>query len=613
MNLCTLFCICLFSPISGVVYDMRSYKIGRHDMTEYDDLYEYYKQNYYDNYLKKNPIKTFTENDNYNYDYNYNYKYDYNYSQNNSNSVSNVPKQKRSINYTDVPQQTHNASFIEFELLSNEMNTFQNLNNIDNRRSALIADLLYHYQMLQYAPLIFESRKPYNIHSQFHRTFLTWVFNYNNIYYTKYYNKILKIGQLLDFAFKTWEQYIPLNFSQIDDRSIADIYISFEQGDHGDNSPFDGRHGVLAHASFPDTLKQSYIHFDLDEDWSFKLHSTEDNNENFFLETALHEIGHTLGLEHNAIPFSIMAPFASRASYYKRNHHISNHDIRNIQYFYGSVPQTYEKLQKIMLARQIYEDSEERIYLEFKKKRILDRVLSKLEDLKMNWVYEETPNSMKIDVTKLDTDLEKFCSSRIDSFFFIDGLLHFTKNEKIWRQSESSKVEFLLSKDIKTYFAMNLTKTSGMYKCSKTQYISVYNEKILQKIDMETLKVINIVNVLKIKTLSTQFLADETNIYALLQNNSLIKFNETYPIRHFEIINLDLPKPNSIKTLFIYLKYFFFITDTEFYIYDQTKNSTKTKKLDFQPWLNCGPSSVEFNDMQKFFDSNLYKEIFLYK
>ncbi|KJH52554.1 Matrixin [Dictyocaulus viviparus] len=63
--------------------------------------------------------------------------------------------------------------------------------------------------------------------------------------------------------------------------------------------------GVVAHAFYP---RDGRLHFDADEEWS--LNSARGVN---LFQTAVHEIGHLLGLEHSVDPRAVM--FAARRPY----------------------------------------------------------------------------------------------------------------------------------------------------------------------------------------------------------------------------------------------------------------------------------------------------------
>ena len=57
---------------------------------------------------------------------------------------------------------------------------------------------------------------------------------------------------------------------------------------HGDNEPFDGPSGILAHAFFPGYGGD--IHFDEDETWTHRTYTGVN-----LMQVAVHEIGHSLG------------------------------------------------------------------------------------------------------------------------------------------------------------------------------------------------------------------------------------------------------------------------------------------------------------------------------
>ncbi|KAJ0483571.1 putative matrilysin [Helianthus annuus] len=127
-------------------------------------------------------------------------------------------------------------------------------------------------------------------------------------------------------AFRKWataSQYF--TFSRASTYQGADLKIIFARGAHGDNSPFDGPGGVLAHAFAP---TDGRFHYDADERWVVGAVPTA-----YDVETlALHEIGHLLGLGHsqfsNAIMWATFSPGVTKG--------LNSDDIRGIRALYGS-------------------------------------------------------------------------------------------------------------------------------------------------------------------------------------------------------------------------------------------------------------------------------------
>ncbi|TDH13226.1 hypothetical protein EPR50_G00055170 [Perca flavescens] len=138
-----------------------------------------------------------------------------------------------------------------------------------------------------------------------------------------------KVRRVFREALKIWSDVTPLTFTEIHS-GMADIRIDFTRYWHGDNLPFDGPGGILAHAFFPKTHRQGDVHFDYDESWTLGNHMGTD-----LLQVAAHEFGHVLGLQHSSEPGAIMSAYYS-FSYPLR---LSVDDKRGIQYLYGAHPQ----------------------------------------------------------------------------------------------------------------------------------------------------------------------------------------------------------------------------------------------------------------------------------
>ncbi|KFO25636.1 Macrophage metalloelastase [Fukomys damarensis] len=134
------------------------------------------------------------------------------------------------------------------------------------------------------------------------------------------------VDDVIQKAFQVWSDVTPLKFKKIN-VGEADIMIFFAYGDHGDFNSFDGRGGILAHAFGPGPGIGGDTHFDEAETWSKTSTGT-----NLFL-VAVHEIGHSLGLDHSRDRKAIMF---SHYGYLDPNRfRLSADDIRSIQILYG--------------------------------------------------------------------------------------------------------------------------------------------------------------------------------------------------------------------------------------------------------------------------------------
>ncbi|MFD1874982.1 matrixin family metalloprotease [Hymenobacter bucti] len=111
-------------------------------------------------------------------------------------------------------------------------------------------------------------------------------------------------------AFLAWSNFCFLTFTEVS--GAGDIRIQFTAGDHGDGAPFDGPGGVLAHGFYPPPNGGDLagdLHFDDAEIWSLTVPTPAAR---FDLWTvALHEVGHTLGLDHSNNAGAVMYAFYS--------------------------------------------------------------------------------------------------------------------------------------------------------------------------------------------------------------------------------------------------------------------------------------------------------------
>ena len=123
-------------------------------------------------------------------------------------------------------------------------------------------------------------------------------------------------------ALDIWEGETRLKFIKVPDK--ADIQISFHEGDHGDELPFDGPGGNLGHAYFP--RYGGDVHIDDEESWT--IMSNQGENLRYIFT---HELGHSLGLDHTPIRNAIMYPNSPGAV---KSVKLSDDDIKAIKALY---------------------------------------------------------------------------------------------------------------------------------------------------------------------------------------------------------------------------------------------------------------------------------------
>jgi len=146
--------------------------------------------------------------------------------------------------------------------------------------------------------------------------------------------------QIFARALQAWADVTPLSFEEVSSVPDADFAIGFGVGFHCDlyqsrglpcatqpDAAFTGPGQVLAHAYYPGHGRVSgEAHFDATEDWS--------QNPNFgisLLGVAMHEFGHSLGLDHSGSRSALMYP-----TYNPNIISLQSEDVQRIRSIYGS-------------------------------------------------------------------------------------------------------------------------------------------------------------------------------------------------------------------------------------------------------------------------------------
>ena len=134
-------------------------------------------------------------------------------------------------------------------------------------------------------------------------------------------------------AIDMWSSASGLTIKREDNPDMsADIRIHFVRGFHGDTRPADGPGAELAHAFFPGADDQDLagdVH--IDDDDTFAVNG---GNGIDLLWLAVHELGHSLGLDHTYHPDSVMFAYYTG---YRHDLKLDSDDIQGVQRLYGEI------------------------------------------------------------------------------------------------------------------------------------------------------------------------------------------------------------------------------------------------------------------------------------
>ncbi|XP_032689872.1 matrix metalloproteinase-2-like [Odontomachus brunneus] len=138
-----------------------------------------------------------------------------------------------------------------------------------------------------------------------------------------------QLTQTIGRAMHAWAKWFRTRRFQLrSNLSTVTIPIRFARLHHGDGFPFDGQGNLLAHAYYPPA---SGLHFDYDEKWTLPGDKNDGDGVDLYW-TALHEIGHCLGLPHSEDVRCVMFPFYRQVSIGTA---VPNTDLRALRALYG--------------------------------------------------------------------------------------------------------------------------------------------------------------------------------------------------------------------------------------------------------------------------------------
>ncbi|KAG5670045.1 hypothetical protein PVAND_000331 [Polypedilum vanderplanki] len=179
-------------------------------------------------------------------------------------------------------------------------------------------------------------QKRYVLKTKWNKTNLTWRFN---DYENKFHSDSYKIRQRIAEALQTWQNHSVLKFEEKFANDVdVDIEIQFVSKSHKKIDSFLIDDPILAHAFYPtDGHLAGDVHLrnDLNYDFEARFDRYPDNKKHSFFSIVIHELGHSLGLDHSDKTDAIMY------MNYGELFSLGLDDVKAIQALYGT-PRGYE-------------------------------------------------------------------------------------------------------------------------------------------------------------------------------------------------------------------------------------------------------------------------------
>nr|XP_024218958.1 matrix metalloproteinase-2-like [Halyomorpha halys] len=275
-----------------------------------------------------------------------------------------------------------------------------------------------------------------------------------------------EVQYVVEKALGIWAKYGNLHFTQAPYSNDADIVFGFYRRQHGDSFAFDGPGNVLAHAFTPSYNQNGRgidgdVHFDADENWMVDSNPGDYGVD--LMSTALHELGHSLGLNHSPDRGSVMFAY-----YTGSNHELGYDDILAMHELY--------------IRRRLIDDGEGHGYTP----PILNRppptrrvatTSSTTTRTSTTMRYDETTRSKYWHGSYHGSKPQAGCNGGFDTVTFIRGELFITKKKMLWRLNGPGQVQKNYPVEFRRMFALpeHVKSIDAMYERKNDSGIVIFS------------------------------------------------------------------------------------------------------------------------------------------